>query len=96
MASLKMAKTDLNMAKLAGVVICDFLVALDAGFVRGSACSWNGLFVDDVAMAVNTSEFELLDVKPVGDSYVVGDLFFFDLDPFVTIDAIVVDEFVFC
>ena len=84
------------MAKLACVVVCDLLVALDTGFVRGSVCPGDGLFMDNVPMTVNTSELELLNMEPMGDSYVVGNLFLFGLDPFVTMDAAVVDEFIFC
>ena len=83
------------MAKLAGVVLCDLLVALDTGLVGGSVRPRDGLFMDDVAMTVNTFEFEFLDMKSMGDLYVVGDLLLFGRDPFMTIDAIPADEFIF-
>ena len=83
------------MAKLACLVVCDLLVTLDTGFVRGPVCPRDGLFMDNVPMTVNTSELELLNMEPMGDSYVVGNLFLFGLDPFVTADAVVVDEFIF-
>lgn len=86
------------MAELAGFgfTFFDLLVALDAGRMGGPIRPWNCLLMDNVTMTINTSELQLLDMHPMGNFNVVGDLFLFILNISMTVKAILVDESFLC
>ena len=88
----------LGVAKLAGLGFLRFnlLVAFDAGLMGGSVGPRYCLLVHNVPVTVNTSEFQLLNMQPVGDLNVVRNLHLFFLNVSMAEYAVRVDKIIFC
>lgn len=89
---IRTAELDMAFQAILGCTLFHFLVALDAGRMGGSVCPGNHLLMDDVPMAVDASEFRLLDVQSVGNLNIPVNLALFLLDIPMTSDAVLIDE----
>ena len=78
-----------------GFTLLYFLVASDAGSVGGSVCAGNHLLMDNITMTADAFELRLLNVQPMGNLNVPVNLCFLLLDILMTIDAVLIDEFIF-
>jgi hypothetical protein len=72
-----------------------FLVAFDAGSVGGSVCAGNHLLMDNITMTIDALELRLLNVQSMGNFNIPVNLCFLLLDIPMTIDAVLIDEFIF-